>query len=104
MSKFVLVKNGLDLTRLIINPLVEKVIEMLREYVDDCHEFIKDHKEFDDDIEMITRYKLKQMERANVVIMNIKLVKMTGNILKYIAPHFGLKLNDSDSENSSDDN
>ncbi len=76
-----MVKKGVDLTKLVITPLVEKVIEMLREYVSECHEFIKDNREFDsDENENIIKNKLKQMERANVVIMNVKLTKTTCNI------------------------
>ena len=37
------------------------------------------------------------MERANEVIMNIKLRKISDEILRYIAPHFGLKINDDKS-------
>jgi hypothetical protein len=97
-GKWVTDKKGVDLTKLVITPLVEKVIEMLREYVDDCHVLIDEHRENDNN-EIIVRHKLKQMERANIVIMNIKLTKMTCSILKYISPYFGLKLDeDSDSD------
>ncbi len=87
-----MVKNGIDFTRLIIEPLVEKTIDILREYVSECGAGVRSINELDFNTEIIARKKLLQMQKANEVIMTIKLKKMSIDVLKYIAPHFNLNL------------
>ena len=96
-SRWIVDKHGIDLTKLIVNPVVEKVIEILREYVQTESEYVQNIHVIDFEIEFTVKEKLKLMERANEVIMNIKLRKISDEILRYIAPHFGLKINDDKS-------
>lgn len=93
-NKWIVDKNGIDLTKLLIEPLVNKVIELLREYVVECHNYIKTANNSIDDIEIME--KLKYMQKANTVVMEIKLKILSTEILKYIAPHFNLGINKFD--------
>ena len=102
-SKWTVDKNGVDLTKLIIQPLVEKVIEILKKFIKDCHENIQKIEKLNDDVECDTKETLKNMENANSVIMTIKLKKNNTEILKYIAPHFNLKI-DQNNENVDSEN
>ena len=103
-NKWMVDKNGVDLTKLIIQPLVEKVIEILREFVNKCHSKIQKIEKINrlnNELEYITRERLRNMEKANSVIMSIKLKKMNTEILKYIAPYFNLKIKQEYSDNES---
>ena len=91
-GKWITDKNGLDLTKLIIEPLVEKVIDILKEYINDCGEDIQNINELNYETEIKTRKNLQQMQKANEVVMQIKLKKLGNEILKYIAPYFNLKI------------
>lgn len=89
-SKWITDKKGLNLSKLIIKPLTNKVKEILKEYVTECNDFILGRKELNEDAEIDIKYKLKQMEKANYVIMFINLNKINNDILKYITPYFNL--------------
>jgi hypothetical protein len=102
-NKWIVDKNGVDLTKLVIQPLVEKVIELLRDFVKECNENIQNIDTLNPEIEYETREMLRNMEKANSVIMNIKLKKISMEILKYIAPHFNLKLDQLDDTDSESD-
>jgi hypothetical protein len=97
-GKWITDKNGVDITKLIIEPLVEKVIEILKDYVKECDKDMKNLGNFDYEEEMIARKTLLQMQRANEIIMAIKLKKVSLEILKYIAPHFNLKIDQIESD------
>lgn len=105
-NKWIVDKNGVDLTKLVIQPMVEKVIELLRDFVKECNKNVQNIDTLNPEIEYETREILRNMEKANSVIMNIKLKKISMEILKYIAPYFNLKLDqldDIDESNSESD-
>ena len=95
-EKWIVDKNGVDLTKLIIEPLIEKVIEILKDFINECHQEIKDGN-LDNELEINVINTLESMEKANSIIMAIKLKKLGTEILKYIAPYFDLKIDQIDS-------
>ena len=105
-NKWIVDKNGIDLTKLIIQPLVGKVIELLKCFVKKCNEKIQKIEKVNklsNELEYMTRERLRNMEKANSVIMSIKLKKMNIEILKYIAPYFNLKIKQEYSDTESSD-
>lgn len=94
-SKWITDKKGLHFTQVIINPLLDKIKTLLMEYVFDCgnkiNKITSKHK-LEEIEENKTRSLLSQMQEANLTILTIKLGKIHGEILKYIAPYFNLKV------------
>ena len=80
-------KSGVKLTSLVIEPVLDKIKEMLSEYIYVCHNMVS--------IETTTEMEkiIKNMNTINLIIMDINLKKLHKSILKYIAPKFNFDIN-----------
>ena len=72
-------KSGVKLTSLVIEPVLDKIKDMLLEYIHICHDMVV--------TETISEME-KNMNTINLIIMEINLRKLHKSILKYIAPKF----------------
>lgn len=86
-TEWIVDKNGVDFKHIIINPLVNKVHNMIKEYVKDCHNTIV--KNNDDNNHKISL--LMVMQKCIDISQSINLDKLSGDILRYIAPYFNFK-------------
>ncbi len=80
-------KSGIEITKLLISPLVKKVSEMMSDYVS---KFIKEMKENVDSNEKKAKIAMDKMYDAETVIRGIVKNDLRKEILKYIAPYFNV--------------
>jgi hypothetical protein len=80
-------KSGIEITKLLISPLVKKVSEMMSDYV---NKFIKEMKENVDCNEKKAKIAMERMYDAETVIRGIVKNDLRKEILKYIAPYFNV--------------
>jgi hypothetical protein len=83
--------NGTSLLNLLIIPSLNEIKRVLAIYADECHEKIKHLDNY-----MVEKIGNNIFE-ANKIINDINLSEFEKPILRYIAPHFQLKLADNES-------
>lgn len=88
-SEWVSDKSGIKVLKIIINPLYDRIKEIMKEYMDTSKEFIDENNEDDDKKDDIMEM-LKNMTFATEIIKFINLEDVQQDTLKYIAPYFGL--------------
>jgi hypothetical protein len=90
-SKWISDKKGVHVTQTIITPMMKIIKHKLTAYVNKSAKMVNkltDQSENEEDIKDL----LSKMHDANLAILAIKLGKIDGEILKYIAPHFNLNI------------
>jgi hypothetical protein len=110
-SKWISDKKGVHVTQTIITPMMKIIRDKLMSYVSKSGKKVNrltDKSENEEEIKDL----LSKMHDANLAILAIKLGKIDGEILKYIAPYFNLTVtsdgtgcydgSDSDCSNSDD--
>jgi hypothetical protein len=105
-SKWVVDKKGVHFTETIINPLTEKIKELLMNYNDKCGKYVKKMSKksmLNDFEESKIKNSLSQMQEANLTLLTIKLRKIHIEILKYVAPYFNLNINTIDDHKCDND-
>lgn len=92
-TQWIVDKRGLDLIKLIIDPVVKKVAEILKDYIKNENIWINKIKQNDysNSVQEIMKNKLRYMEIATIISQHINLKNLESEILRYIAPHFNLK-------------
>ena len=107
-SKWVVDKKGIHFTETIINPLMEKIQDLLTKYNTRCGKFVnklsKKTSALNATEENEIRGKLLSMQEINLTILTIKLRKIHMEILKYVAPYFNLNMNSIDLDSSTSEN
>lgn len=88
-NRWVADKSGIELTKLIITPLLKKVREMMNEYIATILTDVNNDRKNDIyDPEKSSRV-FEQMQEANMLISEIMKSDLDKDILKYISPYFG---------------
>jgi hypothetical protein len=98
-SKWVVDKKGIHFTETIIDPLMDKIKDLLINYNDACGSYIRNtgrRSKLDDSEELKIKEMLLFMQETNLTLLTIKLKKIHIEILKYVAPHFNLNVNNID--------
>jgi hypothetical protein len=104
-SKWVVDKKGVHFTETIINPLMEKIQNLLIKYNTKCGKIVNKLSKktsslsFSEDNKI--RNNLSSMQEINLTLLTIKLKKIHTEILKYVAPYFNLNMNTIDLEDIS---
>ena len=80
-------KSGIEITKLLISPLVKRVSEMMSDYVS---KFMKEMKENIDSNEKKAKIAIEKIYDAETVIRGIVKNDLRKEILKYIAPYFNV--------------
>jgi len=86
-EKWIADKSGIEITKLLISPLVDRVTEMMSEYSNKLMDEIKKS----DDSEQ-SKKAMEKMYDIGVVIRGIIKNDMNKDILKYIAPYFNINV------------
>lgn len=90
-SEWVTDSKGVKITTLIITPLLDKIREMMINFINENHDIMSDTSELDDN-EMDKL--LDRMKYANSIIYDINQKYLHDEILKYIAPRFKINIVD----------
>ena len=104
-SKWIVDKRGIHFTETIINPLLEKIRDLLIEYNDECATLVNKMSRkitLDNEEESQIRNALLSMQEINLTLLTIKLRKIHNEILKYVAPYFNLDVKNIEDELDSD--
>jgi len=80
-------KSGIEITKLLISPLVKRVSEMMSDYV---NKFVKELKDNADCNTKQAKIAMEKMYDAETVIRGIVKNDLRKEILKYIAPYFNV--------------
>lgn len=95
-SKWVVDKKGIHFTETIIDPLMNKIKELLIDYNDECGATVRKISR-KDVLNGMEENKIKStlmtMQNINLTLLTIKLRKIHTEILKYVAPYFNLNVN-----------
>ena len=101
-NKWIIDKKGMTFTKLIIEPITERIKEILQKYVAKCDREIqklsKPNAHLNDEIRENTIGNLELMQSAVEAIMFINLKKINSDVLKYVAPYFNLDVNNVTNE------
>ena len=98
-SKWIVDKKGLHFTETIINPLLNKVSDMLIKCNDKCGARVRkitNKCNLQNAEENEIKSKLLIMQEINSTLVTIKLGKIHADILKYVAPYFNLNFSNID--------
>ena len=98
-SKWIVDKKGVHFTETVINPLLEKISDMLIEYNNECGDKVRKMSKrtvLDYEEENEIKKMLASMQEINITLLTIKLRKIHGEILKYVAPFFNLTVGNID--------
>ena len=100
-SKWIVDKKGIHFTETIINPLLERIKDLLTDYNNECailvNKMSKKNK-LDNEEESQIRSALTSMQEINLTLLTIKLRKIHNEILKYVAPYFNLDVKNVEDE------
>lgn len=105
-SKWIVDKKGIHFTETIIDPLLDKIKDMLTEYNDECAILVQKMSrrvKLDFDEENMIRNALTSMQEINLTLLTIKLKKIHNEILKYVAPYFNLDVKNIEDDDSDSD-
>jgi hypothetical protein len=98
-SKWIVDKKGVHFTETVIKPLLEKISDMLIEYNNECGDKVRKMSKrtvLDYEEENEIKKMLAAMQEINITLLTIKLRKIHGEILKYVAPFFNLTVGNID--------
>jgi len=98
-SKWVVDKKGIHFSETIINPLLNKISEMLIRCNDKCGARVRNitnKYNLQNEEENEIKNKLSIMQEINSTLITIKLGKIHMDILKYVAPYFNLNFSNVD--------
>jgi hypothetical protein len=97
-SKWIVDKKGIHFTETIVDPLMEKIKELLTDYNEKCGNCVRNitkKSNLDGDEESEIKNILAVMQEINLTLLTIKLRKIHMDILKYVAPYFNLNVNNT---------
>lgn len=98
-SKWMVDKKGIRFTETIIDPLMNKIKDLLTEYNDECGEYVRKVSRktiLGNNEENKIKNILSLMQDISLFLITIKLRKIHNEILKYVAPYFNLNVNNVD--------
>jgi len=80
-------KSGIEITKLLISPLVNRVIEMMNDYSKKCAKEVSDAKDNEK-----SKISMERMHDAGSLIRGIVKNDLRKKILQYIAPYFNINI------------